>query len=265
MTTKFQIILVALLAWATIIPNASATGQSGERLVWDGKEYQMLTCPLFDNPDMKQWHKQMEKDWTSTDLWRGYVGHWSIENGMLYLDSIATSKTISPQDIRELRKYCKNGRVAATWFSDTLRVVSGMRVQYEHFGFNRHYEHEDYIAVKNGKVVSVRRMENKLLIKGNQEEKKFKQFCDDLGSQLHQRYPDVNGRILMQVQYCDFDAQQMPTNVKVKYVRNAPTNQQLAHELEEKLSNYILANRVFPLYFINGEYTQEKWTFPINL
>ena len=37
-------------------------------------------------------------------------------------------------------------------------------------GWNRYYEHEDFIAVKQGKVVSVKRMENKLIIKGKTED-----------------------------------------------------------------------------------------------
>ena len=159
-------LLLAVIAWATLIHNASATGQEGERLTWNGKSYQMLTCPLYANPDMKKWHEQREQEWGKTSLWRGYIGHWEIENGMLYLCSIWREKggDISPNEIPELRKYCKNGKCAATWFSDTLCVVSGKQVFYEHMGFNRHYEHEDFIIVKRGKVMSVKRIDNKSII-----------------------------------------------------------------------------------------------------
>ena len=75
-------------------------------------------------------------------------------------------KKILPKDIPELKKYCKEERAIATWVSDTLRVVSGNTIFYEHNGFDRYYEHEDFIAVNRGKIVSVNRSENKVLIKG---------------------------------------------------------------------------------------------------
>lgn len=164
-------IIITFIAWTTIVLSVSATGQEGEQLFWKGANYQMLTCPLYDCHAFDNLGKKLEEECSSTSLWRGYIGHWEIENGMLYLSSIWTKKEgkILPNDIPELRKYCKNGKCAATWFSDTLRVVSGSRISYEHMGWNRYYEHEDFIAVKQGKVVSVKRMENKLIIRGRRK------------------------------------------------------------------------------------------------
>ena len=265
-------LLLALIAWAILIHNASATGQEGERLTWNGKSYQMLTCPLYANPDMKKWHEQREREWGKTSLWRGYIGHWEIENGMLYLCSIWREKggDISPNEIPELRKYCKNGKCAATWFSDTLCVVSGKQVFYEHMGFNRHYEHEDFIIVKRGKVMSVKRIDNKSIIKGKIDEpdanKKLTQFLDDLGAQLHKRYPEESGRIIARVQYSNFDLMMMPTDVDVTFLKHAaPTNPQIEKEIKEKLANYILTNQFLPLYYINGEIKKVAWALPIRI
>ena len=192
---------------------------------------------------------------------------------MLYLSSIWTEKEgkILPNDIPELRKYCKNGKCAATWFSDTLRVVSGSRISYEHMGGNRYYEHEDFIAVKQGKVVSVKRMENKLIIKGKTEDpdanKKFNQFLGDLGAQLHKSHPEASGRILAKVQYCNFGLMMMPTDVDVTFPnkREEPPYPQMEREIKEKLANYILANQYLPLYYINGKIKQVSWTIPIRI
>ena len=264
-------LFVSLIVWVTCLSTASATGQEGERIVWGGKEYEMLTCPLFDNPDMKNWHERMEKEWPSTALWRGYVGHWSIENGCLYLDHVVTGqeKKLLPKDIPELRKYCKGERAVATWFSDTLRVVSGNIIFYEHMGFSRHYEHEDFIVVKRGKVVSVQRSENKVLIKGmvnNEQEKECMDYLKKLGAELHKRYPEISGRILFRAQYTGFDQNHMPTAVNIKFLREEPSNQQMVHELKEKLSQYILTNGLIPLYLINGKPKHlQNWTFPINI
>ena len=263
-------LLLAVIAWATLIHNASATGQEGERLTWNGKSYQMLTCPLYANPDMKKWHEQREREWGKTSLWRGYIGHWEIENGMLYLCSIWREKggDISPNEIPELRKYCKNGKCAATWFSGTLRVVSGDCIKYEHMGWSRYYEHEDFIDVKQGKVESVKRVENKLLIKGKMDDQReLVKFIDDLGAQLHKRYPEEKGRILARVQYCNFGLMMMPTDVEVTFPSDemAPHNKAMEREIKEKLANYILANKILPLYYIKGKIKQTPWTLPIRI
>ena len=268
---RIYMLLVSLMMWATCISTASATGQDVERIVWNGKEYEMLTCPLYDNPDMKNWHERMEKEWTSTALYRGYVGHWSIENGLLYLDYVVTCKEqkIYPKDIPELKKYCKGERAVATWFSDTLRVVSGDMVFYEQSGFNRHYEHEDFIVVKRGKIVSVNRSENKVLIKGMVNSEQEKEYVEDfkrLGAELHKRYPEMSGCIFVQIKYSAFDQNYMPTAVDIKFVKNEPSNQQMARELKEKLSKYVLSKGLIPLYLINGKPKQmQSWTFPFRV
>lgn len=263
-------IIITIIVWMTIVLSAGATGQEGEQLFWKGTNYQMLTCPLYDCHEFDNLGKKLEEEWSSTSLWRGYVGHWEIENGMLYLSSIWTEKAgnISPNDIPELRKYCKNGKCVATWFSDTLRVVSGNTVFYEHMGFNRCYEHEDFIAVKQGKVVSVKRVENKLIIKGKMDDQKeLVQFLADLGKQLHQRYPEESRRILAKIKYCNFGLMMMPSDVEVTFPsdENAPHNKTMEREIKEKLANYILANQILPCYYINGKIKSPSWTLPIRL
>ena len=263
-------IIITIIVWMTIVLSAGATGQEGEQLFWKGTNYQMLTCPLYDCHEFDNLGKKLEEEWSSTSLWRGYVGHWSIEDGMLYLCSIekASGGTVFPMDIPELRKYCKNGKCVATWFSDTLRVVSGSQIFYEHMGFNRCYEHEDFIAVKQGKVVSVKRVENKLIIKGKMDDQKeLVQFLADLGKQLHQRYPEASGRIFARVQYSNFGLMMMPTDVDVTFPqkREEPPYPQMEREIKEKLANYILANQILPCYYINGKIKSPSWTLPIRL
>ena len=263
-------IIITIIAWMAIVLSASATGQEGERIVWKGKEYEMLTLPLFQCHEFDNLGIKMEREASITSLWRGYVGHWEIENDMLYLDYIVpeSGKNLYAKDIPELRKYCKNGRVAATWFSDTLRVVSGKQVFYEHMGFTRYYEHEDFIAVKQGKVVSVKRVENKLIIKGKMDDQReLVKFIDDLGAQLHKRYPEEKGRILARVQYCNFGLMMMPTDVEVTFPSDemAPHNKAMEREIKEKLANYILANQFLPCYYINGKIKSPSWTLPIRL
>ena len=263
-------IVLIILTWITFLSTASATGQEGECIVWKGQKYEMLTLPLFQCHEFDNLGRKFEDEPSITSLWRGYQGHWCIENDMLYLDYIVpdSGEKLYAKDIPALRKYCKNGRVAATWFSDTLRVVSGKRVFYEHMGFNRYYEHEDFIAVKKGKIVSVKRVENKLIIKGKMDDQReLVKFIDDLGKQLHKRYPKESGRILAQIKYCNFGLMMMPSDVEVTSPnkREETPHPQMEREIKEKLANYILANQYLPLYYINGEIMQESWTIPIRL
>ena len=269
MSTMNKIFLI-ILTWITFLSTASATGQEGERIIWKGEKYEMLTLPLFQCHEFDSLGRKFEDEWCSTALWRGYQGHWYIENDMLYLDHIVpdSGEKLYAKDMPELRKYCKNGRVAATWFSDTLRVVSGKKVLYEHMGFTRYYEHEDFIAVKKGKIVSVKRVENKLIIKGKMDDQReLGQFLADLGKQLHQRYPEESGRILAQVKYCNFGLMMMPSDVEVTFPsdENAPHNKAVEREIKEKLANYILANQFLPCYYINGKIKSPTWTVPIRL
>lgn len=263
-------IVLIILTWITFLSTASATGQDGELIIWKGQKYQMLTIPLYHCHEFDSLGMKLEEEWASTSLWRGYQGHWFIENDMLYLDYIVpdSGEKLYAKDIPALRKYCKNGRVAATWFSDTLRVVSGKQVFYEHMGFNRYYEHEDFIAVKQGKVVSVKRVENKLLIKGKMDDQReLGQFLADLGKQLHKRYPEERRRILTQVKYCNFGLMMMPTDVEVTFPsdENAPHNKAVEKEIKEKLANYILANQFLPCYYINGKIKSPTYTVSVRL
>jgi hypothetical protein len=263
-------ICLIILTWITFLSTASATGQEGERIIWKGQKYEMLTLPLFQCHEFDSLGRKFEDEWSMTSLWRGYQGHWCIENDMLYLDYIVpdSGEKLYAKDIPALRKYCKNGRVAATWFSDTLRVVSGKKVLFEPMGFTRYYEHEDFIAVKQGKVVSVKRVENKLLIKGKMDDQReLVKFIDDLGKQLHKRYPKESGRILAQIKYCNFGLMMMPSDVEVTFPsdENAPHNKAVEKEIKEKLANYILANQFLPCYYINGKIKSPSWTFPIRL
>lgn len=135
-------------------------------------------------------------------------------------------------------------------------------------GFTRYYEHEDFIAVKQGKVVSVKRVENKLLIKGKMDDQReLVKFIDDLGAQLHKSHPEASGLILAKVQYCNFGLMMMPTDVDVTFPnkREEPPYPQMEREIKEKLANYILANQYLPLYYINGKIKQVSWTIPIRI
>ena len=52
------------------------------------------------------------------------------------------------------------GRVAAVWFSGTLRVPQGKQLRYVHAGYHSVYERDLMITIKNGKVVGKQIIDN---------------------------------------------------------------------------------------------------------
>ena len=99
-------IIITFIAWTTIVLSVSATGQEGEQLFWKGENYQMLTCPLYDCHAFDNLGKKLEEECSSTSLWRGYIGHWEIENGMLYLSSILYGGRRCPPPPGQQRTNC---------------------------------------------------------------------------------------------------------------------------------------------------------------
>jgi hypothetical protein len=59
----------------------------------------------------------------------------------------------------------------------------------------------------------------------------------------------------------------MPTDVDVTFPqkREEPSYPQMEREIKEKLANYILANQILPLYYINEEIKPMSWTLPIRI
>lgn len=100
---------------------------------------------------------------TSTALWRGYVGTWSIEADRLYLTGLQGHVL---KDGRELEveldalfpDYSKG--VFAHWFTGELRCPSGQRLNYVHGGFNSTYERDLFLRVQRGVVVEERNVVN---------------------------------------------------------------------------------------------------------
>ena len=55
-------IYLIILTWITLISTASATGQEGERIIWKGQKYEMLTLPLFQCHEFDNLGRKMERE-----------------------------------------------------------------------------------------------------------------------------------------------------------------------------------------------------------
>jgi hypothetical protein len=130
------------------------TAQSPERLHYQGEEVAMYAEPLSDYFALSESTPPFV--WTSTNCWRGYVGRWEIADSRLYLielrgrlkdGSEASIATIFP-DFPE--------RVFAHWYSGTLRIPQGKRLEYVHMGYHSTFERDLLLDLKQGVVIGSR-------------------------------------------------------------------------------------------------------------
>lgn len=128
------------------------TAQIAERLLYQGEMLSMCTNPLNDYFSMGGDTPRFASNCTA--LWRGYVGDWEIIDSRLYLvglrgsledGSEATLATVFPEFPR---------RVFAHWYSGTLRIPQGRRLEYVHMGYSSKYERDLILEIKKGVVVA---------------------------------------------------------------------------------------------------------------
>lgn len=151
---------VVLLAMA--VPSW-ATAQFPEKLIRDGKELPMYSTPLASylehHPDVKL----PSPGASSTALWRGYVGTWSIKEDKLFLVKIEQQEVTKNKggefdfgwrEVPLNRIFPKaKGPVLADWHNGVLRVPQGKELHYIHMGFESIYEEDMLFLIEKGRVI----------------------------------------------------------------------------------------------------------------
>jgi len=112
----------------------NATPQAPDLITYNGAVYCLHTVGITDDlPLGALWRTSTNRPalsigpngLMSTGCYRGYVAHWTVEDGLLYLtgleafhnDNKAELKTLFPDRF-------KDGRVKADWFTGTLTLSS---------------------------------------------------------------------------------------------------------------------------------------------
>jgi hypothetical protein len=131
-----------------------ATGQTGELVIYKGDTLTMLCEPLetyLQKNEPREKFFPFLKDGCSTALWRGYVGLWEIRENQLFLIDVFAcgDKTKSIKD--KIFKG-KTLEIFADWFAGQLFIERGKVIKYNHMGYDRYYEREIVMVVKNGIV-----------------------------------------------------------------------------------------------------------------
>ena len=125
------------------------TLQIAEKLTYNGEEYALHTEPLrsylykhpIENP-------KPTRTFFSTACWRGYVGHWAIEEAKLYLIELDSFEEIPIRNILN-DLFPNQEKVLADWFSGTISTTLDDMYMYLEFKFEK------------GRLVNVEKKESK--------------------------------------------------------------------------------------------------------
>ena len=264
-----------------------ATGQDGDIIYIDGKQWGLLGKPIWADHVLAQDLKAAlpkERSYTSAN-WDGYMAYWSIQNDTLCLDSIqymrvtADKKTqwecIPAETLQRVFKNYYNGKkIVAGWVNRDIRVAQGKMLYYEHMGYERNYEEEQIVSIDHGKVIGVKAFHN-FVVKGFS----FDQVGPAQVESMHvspeqlremfplhlEKYPELANekRIVFNIRRAKVDETGHLVDCEVKVLKPSD-NKQLAAEIEELMKAY----HPWRVSFINGEYRAngiERYSFSYPL
>ena len=126
------------------------TAQIPENLIYEGQQVPMCTHPLSDYFALGGKHLKSEMNCTA--LVRRYIGRWEIFDGRLYL--IALHGKLEDGKEASLATLFPDypDRVFAHWYSGTLRIPQGKRLNYVHQGYQSVFERDLYLEIERGIV-----------------------------------------------------------------------------------------------------------------
>jgi hypothetical protein len=139
------------------------TAQAAEALIYKGEKLSLCTNPL--GAYLEGVSSPIKFCATSTALWRGYIGTWTIEGGRLYLAKlrgyIDKDGAVDEVGLSYLFPDYPDG-VFAHWYSGELRCPMGELLNYVHGGYGSTYEQDLFIEIEKGVVVNERLVGNGL-------------------------------------------------------------------------------------------------------
>lgn len=171
-------IKIITLLLLIITSSIFATAQYPDKVLYDGKEYNLHTNPMeayfTKYPDKKPKGGVM-----STALWRGYVATFYFKENNLVLKDIEIEIWDEKED-KTTWKSVKNGIVIKgedfliDWFTGILVLPYGELVNYVHMGYGSTYSNYILLEVKKGKITGKRNFDYKQY--ENFKEKQFQEF-----------------------------------------------------------------------------------------
>lgn len=275
-----RIILCVSFLFLTLF--AHATGQTGDVIFIDGTRWELLGKPIdLDSALYHDLKAVLPEDRPIvTSNWDGYTAYWSIQQDVLYLDSVrceyddAKTKGMKGESVPSasllnvFKNYVDGGCIVASWLTGEIRVATGKRIYYQHTYFERNYEEEMMLSIVKGKVIGRKEYHN-YIVEGFSFDKINPVNNEELREMfpLHiERYPELANeeRILFGIQRARVDAQGNLVECEVRVIR-PKDNPLLAAEIVESLKAY----HPWRVFFINGKCIAkgiEGWTisYPIG-
>ena len=162
--------VVLLLLLVSAVP-AWATQQIEERLVVGGRVFRTPVTPL--EPVLKKMGKSpFPRERLSTNLWRGYVGTWLLEDDRLFLLSLMRYGYEPAKDGNGKRRVerdiplslvfkDKPAPVPATWWSGQLVVPQGRLLREGYRSRDRLHEKSLYLTLTDGRVTAKHLVDNR--------------------------------------------------------------------------------------------------------
>ena len=144
------------------------TAQIAENLLYQGEQFRMCSTPLSDF--FAQGGFKPDFSITCTALWRGYVGQWQILGDRLYLVALSGHLVDGREVSLETVFPGFPKRVFAHWYSGTLRVPQGRRLEYVHMGFGSIYDSDLLLQVDQGVLLASRVCQNGVSESGSARE-----------------------------------------------------------------------------------------------
>lgn len=142
------------------------TAQISEILHYQGRKHRMCTEPLGDYFALADIKPGFE--FSSTALWRGYVGEWDVQDGRLYLIKLTGNlEGGHPASLETFFPGFPN-RVFAHWYTGQVRLPMGELLQYVHGGYGSTYEQDLLIDFDQGVVTQTTLRHNSAPAKPNE-------------------------------------------------------------------------------------------------
>jgi hypothetical protein len=160
------------------------TGQESELIIYEGDTLQLLSLPL--EAYLGEYEERIKKypvlkTPCSTALWRSYKGLWKLENNELFLVDLYLCESKERSIFTEL--FDSDSPIKARWFTGNLFIQHGEMIKYRHSGFQRYYEEETVLEVRNGEVLDKQHFVNGYLTNDNN----FPSNPDSVQAEVHKR------------------------------------------------------------------------------
>lgn len=107
------------------------TVQIAEKLTYNEQKYKLHTEPLKPYIDEHPIERLGRTLIERTDCWRGYVGHWAIEDDKLYLVQLDCLELPPRNALDDI--FSGQQKVFAEWFSGTIHTFSDKMYMYLEF------------------------------------------------------------------------------------------------------------------------------------